>query len=52
MGTHGFYNIVLEKNSTAINMTESFNEGLVVEQVTIGSGNSTETFEVTAITND
>ena len=46
IGTHGFYAIIFKKNDTVINMTESFNNGLRVETLTIGSGNTAETYDV------
>jgi len=46
IGTHGFYEIAFKKNNTEVNMKESFNNGLRVETVTIGSGNTAETYNV------
>ena len=45
IGTHGFYEITFKKNDAEVNMTESFNNGLRVETVTIGSGNTAETYD-------
>jgi hypothetical protein len=46
VGTHGFYEITFKKNDVEISMAESFNNGLRIETLTIGSGNTAETYNV------